>query len=267
MTSSRLWHSDSTYGGQFVLSPKIWLSHLITCLKYFSYLWINGFSNSLRVAAWVVSLPLALWGLFQRLRHGPKLSETFLICYMAVLIPYWNPVDRYLGPLYPLYLIYTWEGMNALLRFTRSGVATNLRYAAAALVIAIGLSNLRPSNLRPPDADVASPAASDIFAYIRANTPADALIVAHEPRWVGLFTERRSSILPYDSRFSGVVDRVDARYVLLFKRDADDAARLAPLLAQEPQRYVRIYENAEFEIYEVRRSEAHARYLPTAWNL
>jgi hypothetical protein len=267
LTSSRLWHSDSTYGGQFVLSPKIWLSHLITCLKYFSYLWINDFSNSLRVAAWVVSLPLALWGLFQRLRRGPKLSETFLICYMAVLIPYWNPVDRYLGPLYPLYLIYTWEGMNALLRFTRSGVATNLRYAAAALVIAIGLSNLRPSNLRPPDADVASPAASDIFAYIRTNTPADALIVAHEPRWVGLFTERRSSILPYDSRFSGVVDRVDARYVLLFKRDADDAARLAPLLAQEPQRYVRIYENPEFEIYEVRRSGAHASYLPTAWNL
>jgi hypothetical protein len=267
LVSSRLWHSDSTYGGQFVLSPKIWLSHLITCLKLFSYIWINGLSNSLRVAAWAVSLPLALWGLFQRLRRGPKLSETFLICYMAVLIPYWNPVDRYLGPLYPLYLIYAWEGMNALLRFTRGGVATNLRYAAAALVIAIGLSNLRPSNLQAPDPDVASPAASDVFAYFRKNTPADALIVAHEPRWVGLFTGRPSSILPYDSRFSGIADRVDARYVLLFKRDPDDAARLAPLLAQEPQRYVRIYENGEFEIYEVRPSAAHASYLPTAWNL
>jgi hypothetical protein len=267
LASSHFWHSDSTYGGQFVLSPKIWLSHLIRCLELFSYLWINGFSNALRVVVWAVSLPLALWGLFQRLRRGPKLSETFLICYMAVLIPYWNPVDRYLGPLYPLYLIYAWEGMNALLRFTRNGMAANLRYAAAALVLAIGLSNLRPSNLQAPDPDVASPAASDVFAYIRKNTPADALIVAHEPRWVGLFTGRRSSILPYDSRFSGVVDRVDARYVLLFKRDPDDAARLAPLLAQQPQRYVRIYENGEFEIYEVRPSAAHASYLPTACNL
>ena len=93
------------------------------------------------------------------------------------------------------------------------------------------------------------------------------MIAAHEPRWVGLFTERRSSILPYDSRFSAVVDRVNARYVLLFKRDPEDAARLAPLLAQEPQRYVRVYENGEFEIYEVRRSSAHASYLPKAWNL
>ncbi len=187
---------------------------------------------------------------------------------MAVLIPYWHPVDRYLGPLFPLYLMYAWEGTNdALLRFTRSGMATSLRYAAAALVLAIGLSNLRPSNLQAPDPDVASPAASDVFAYIRKSTPTDALIVAHEPRWVGLFTGRRSSILPYDSRFSGVVDRVDARYVLLFKRDPDDAARLAPLLAQEPRRYVRIYENGEFEVYEVRPVAAHASYLPTAWNL
>ncbi|MGA3236198.1 MAG: hypothetical protein ABSG03_07845 [Bryobacteraceae bacterium] len=267
LVSSHLWHSDSTYGGQFVFSPAIWLNHLITCLKLFSYLWINGIGNLLRIALWAVSLPLALWGLFRRLRRGPKLSETFFICYMVVLIPYWDPVDRYLGPLYPIYLIYAWEGMNALLRFTRSGMAANLRYAAAAVVVAIGLSNLRPSNLQAPDADVASPAASDVFAYIRTNTPADALIVAHEPRWVGLFTGRRSSMLPYDSRFSGVVDRAGARYVLLFKRDPDDAARLAPLLAQEPQRYVRIYENGEFEIYEVRPSAAHASYLPTAWNL
>jgi hypothetical protein len=77
----------------------------------------------------------------------------------------------------------------------------------------------------------------------------------------------RPSIPPYDSRFSGVVDRVDARHVLLFKRGPDDAARLAPPIAQEPQRYVRIYENGEFEIYEVRRSAPHASYLPTAWNL
>jgi len=267
LVSSYLWHSDSTYGGQFVLSPTIWLNHLITCLKLFSYLWINGISNSLRIAVWAISLPLALWGLFQRLRRGPKLSETFFICYMAVLIPYWDPVDRYLGPLYPIYLIYAWEGMNALLRFTRSSTATSLRWVAAAVVMAIGLSNLRPANLQAPDPDVASPAASDVFAYIRTNTPADALIVAHEPRWVGLFTGRRSSGLPYDSRFSGVVDRADARYVLLFKRDPADTAYLSPLLAREPQRYVRIYENSEFEIYEVRRSAAHASYLPRAWNL
>jgi hypothetical protein len=267
LVSSRLWHSDSSYRGQFVLSPMIWLSHLIVCLKLFSYLWINGFSNSLRIAAWAVTLPLALWGLFQRLRRGPKLSETFVVCYMAVLIPYWDPVDRYLGPLYPLYLVYAWEGLNALLRFTRNGMAATLRYAAAALVVAIGLSNLRPSNLQAPDPDVASPAASGIFAYIRNNTPADALIVAHEPRWVGLFTGRRSSMLPYDSRFSGVVDRTDARYVLLFKRDPADVARLAPLLGQEPQRYVRIYENGDFEIYEVRPGTAHASWSPTGWNL
>ena len=200
LASSRLWHRDSSYGSQFVLSPKIWWSHLVTCLKLFSYLWINGISNSLRVALWAVSLPLALWGLFRRVERGPKLSEAFFLCYMAVLVAYWDPVDS---------------------------------YAAAALVIAVGLSKM----------------------------------VAHELRWVGLFAERPSSILPDDSRFSGVVDGTDARYALLFKHDPDDAARLAPLLAQEPQRYVRIDENGDFEIYEVRRSTAHASYTPTAWNL
>ena len=188
LVSSHLWHSDSTYGGRFLLSPMIRLSHLIGCLKLFSYLWIDAFSNSLRIAAWAVTLPLALWE--------------------AVLIPYWNPVDRYLGPLYSLYLIYAWDGLNALLRYTRTGMATTLRYAAA---------------------------------YIRNNTPDDALIVTHEPRWVGLFTGRRSSILPYDSRFSGVVDRT--------------------------QRHVGVYGNADFEVYEVRPSAAHADCFSTGWNL
>jgi hypothetical protein len=60
---------------------------------------------------------------------------------------------------------------------------------------------------------------------------------------------------------------VDARYGLLFKRDPDDAARLAPLLAQDRQRYICIYENGEYKINEVRRSAPYASYLPTAWNL
>jgi hypothetical protein len=63
---------------------------------------------------------------------------------------------------------------------------------------------------------VASAAASHVFAYTWKNTAADALIAAREPRCVGLLTGQRSSILPYDSRFSGVVDRVDARYAGLF---------------------------------------------------
>jgi hypothetical protein len=254
LASNYLWHNVATYGNQFVMLPKVWLIHLIAYLKLFSYLWISAFGNALRIVVWAITLPLALLGFCRRLLRGPKLSETFLICYIVILLPFWNADARYLGPLYALYLIYSWEGMNTLLRFTSSGMAMSLRYAAAALVMAIGLSNLRPANLRASDTDVASPAFTQLFSYIRKNTPADAVIAAHEPRWVALFTERHSSILPYDSRFSSFVDRVGAQYVLVFKRDAEDAAHLTPRLAQEPQRYIRIFENGEFEIYQVRRS-------------
>lgn len=45
---------------------------------------------------------------------------------MVILLPYWNPTDRYLGPLYPLYLIYSWKGMKTLLRLTSDRIAESL---------------------------------------------------------------------------------------------------------------------------------------------
>jgi hypothetical protein len=119
----------------------------------------------------------------------------------------------------------------------RKGGLRTWLYLAALLATFIALA-LVSSHLRHSDSGISSllwitlwavslPLALRGLYAAAAMVIADALIIAHELRW-------------------------------------DDAARLAPLLAQEPQRYVRIYENGEFD---VRRSAANASYLPTAWNL
>ncbi len=254
LVNNSMFHKDSAYKDQFVLSPVLIVKHAIAYLGYLSYLFANPFSNVFRYLLWVPSMLLALVGIWSIVRRkGFTLVEFYWPLLGAVLCAYWVPNARYLLPLLPIFLIYIFVGAQTALERIPPSYRVWLQVAAAALLLAAPAMNLLRIRTFNQDTLIATPAFNQLCEQIGTRTGAHDFVMFWNPRVLALYTGRSSSPYPVSDApaVQRFVDRVQPKYVVLDKNWEGDRQYLAPVMDSQPLRYATIYENEQFKLARV----------------
>lgn len=242
---------SGTYLGYFARVPPGALpAHLAsTALAYLTAL-VALFGLSFgRLANAALLLPLLAaigWGVARALRRGLSATECFLGLYAAVLLVY--PVHsepvRYALPVLPLLLLYALDGMRA--------ARLPLPLAAAALLACYAPFYWVHNPLAAPPHAYDSPASRGLRDAVAA-LPADAIILAGNPRAVALLTGHRAVAWPEQpsaGNLRATAEQFHAGYLLITAADAQDA--LAPGTAP-------LYQNPDFRLWRLTPAAAPGR--------
>ena len=199
-------------------------------------------------------LAAAAAGMALRLRRGVGLLELFVALYVAMLlvwIPQWSSA-RYVLPVLGPLLAYAGVAAGAALRRFAPRLLPRAAVAAAAVLVAVGVSGHATLTLRnlacgrdarrdapvrclssdQRDLQTAARRARDVL-------PPDAVIVSRKPTIVYALSGRRGRLYPLRANGAELrvaAARAGARYVLV-DRSALTLFELQPMLASEPERY------------------------------
>jgi len=254
LINNAIFHKDDAYKSQFIFSSVLIARHAITYLGLLSYVFANPLSHALRYLLWLPSVLLALLGLWTSVqRKGLTLVESYWVIMLGVLFVYHIPNARYLLPLLPIYLVYTVLGAEAVLQQVPQAYRSGLRLlgvVALLLAPAINLARIRTFN---QETLIARPTFDHLCQQIGARTGAHEYLLFWNPRVLALYTNRPSSTYPLSNplQVQRFLNRIQPNYIVYEKDWKEDRKFLAPVIEAQPQRYVTVYENAQFKLMEV----------------
>lgn len=245
-------HADGGYTHQISSSVSQVIFHVREYLSYSSYLFMNPVSTLYRYFMWATTFAAAGFGAFQRVRKGKwGVTELYLLILLMVICVYWSTTVRYLLPIFPIYLVYAFEGFQALVkRFPRS-FATALTSAGAACILlapAINTVHLRPSTA---EILVGSPTFQQMCSVVRSQTDKNAFFLFWNPRVLVFSTDRKASgwpAVPEQAEITRYFDHLHPDYIIVDKTHAEDRQFLIPVLDASGARLTTIYQNDRFRL-------------------
>ena len=251
LVNNFLFHSDGAYSSQFTFSPSAIVHHAIDYAKYFSYAFANPLSNLYRYALWAATLIPVVFGIVKRVRVGLGLTELYVFTLLAVDSVYWVSNPRYLMPIMPIYLVYMFEGFQAIVERFPQRLALPLKAAAAALLLFAPGANAFLDRPDPKDTLVTAPMYEGLCAAVRQQTERNALLIFWNPRVLAFSTARHASGWPAEGKPEDMMRylaRVHPSYIVVDKNHPDDQQFLIPDLAASPLSATILYENSEFRL-------------------
>lgn len=248
-----LFHTDGGYTHQFTLSPSAILHHAMDYAGFFSYVFANPVSKSFRYGLWAVSLIPVSFGVVRRLRQGLQLTELYLLILLCVDSVYWSTTARYLLPIMPIYMVYMFEGFQAIAERFPQRLALPLKAAAAALLLFAPAANAFLMRADHIDTLISAPSFDSLCAAVRRQTPPKSLFLFWNPRVFVLSTARLASGWPEGKPEDMIhyVERVHPRYVVEDKNHSDDQKFLIPVLTAPAIHSTTIYENDRFRLLQL----------------
>lgn len=260
-------HSDASYARLLTLDLHTLTYNATHYTSSLAMLFLNGLpakpAFALRALLFVLASLLALAGYIACLRRGLTVLEIVPWLYMLPLIVYWVGTmiqQRYMLPLFPLYLYYAWVGLGVLReRMAPVWGATMTWALALALAVSYVTAWVKQAKteIQP---GVTTTAATQAFDWVREHTPADAVVLVGRTRAFALYGQRRS-VSPYgyrsDAELSEMITRhcvthiVVGRGALAKEMDYEHPDDLARFVSAHPQRLQAVLHNAELDIYEV----------------
>ena len=261
-------HSDAGYVKLLTLDPHTLVYNATRYASSLSLLFINGLPAPgafvLRALIFGAASLLAVLGYVTCLRRGPSVLEIVPWLYMLPLVVYWVGTmiqQRYMLPLFPLYLYYAWIGLDRL----RQGMARPWRGALTWVATLALATSYVTAYAAWPDTEIqptiTSVAAQQTFDWIREETPSDAVVLVGRARAFALYTMRRG-VSPYgyrsDVELSDLLTRHRVTHVVVGRgrlareMDYEHPDDLARFVADHPQRLRLALQTSEFDVYEVR---------------
>jgi len=202
-------------------------------------------------------------------------SELYVALYFAILLGTQFALDggeRYLAPIFPFLMLYTWQGSSWLLQNVpglRSPVrVSGLMTAMIALLLVLYLARgvqaiVHPVRDRLPDVTLGT-------TWLRTNTPTDAIVMAAGPREVYLYGQRKVVPFPPPStNHAELAQRItcgQADYVLVRARmvpgvphwDDVTAQHIVPTFDEHPSLFEQTYASPDgiTRVYRIVRPES-----------
>jgi hypothetical protein len=261
-------HSDGSYASLITLDPHTVVYNTRSYLTSLSLLWSNGLPQpwgfGLRGAMFAVVTLLAVIGFVANLRRGVTVLEVIPVMYMAPLIVYWVGTmiqQRYMLPLYPIYLYHAWSGLGVLRRRFGARPARLLLSALAggtAIAYVSAYAVAPRGEIRPGLTDADGQA---VFAQLREHTPADAVLLVGRARAFPLYTQRHA-ISPYgfrtDAELWGLIRQHGITHIvvglgeLAKEMDYEHPGDLARFAAANGGALPVVFRNASFEVLAVK---------------
>jgi len=217
--------------------------------------WTSGVSRIIDNALYLVSGLLALAGFIGLLRReGPSCGDVFLVLYVLVLLPVPFVQDRYLLPLIPLYLVYIFRGVEFV---QASGYLPGRAWLAAGTLLVVITSYAGSYSLKNFGDFVNSvdkEQSTELFEFIRTQTPRDSLVVFRKPRILALYSGRRSMMYywaddPFELR--DFLVQAGATYVVLDKESSGikDDDYLVDWSVRCAENLTPVFENSDFRVF------------------
>lgn len=228
-------------------------------------LWDNGYVPALRKVLFGLSIPLLLLGFWDRLRRQFSVFEVFAVLYVAALMPWTFLWLRYLMPLFPLYFFYLFVGSRWLMesRWLEARAAGAARALALAGLLALaGTYAAKYSTLDPErvGTQMTTPAAEELYAYIRQHTEPDDLLLSERSRQVIFFTGRPTSTAHEEDNEATLLRffrSVGADYMIVGPPHPTPEWEVSKGQVERfPEHFERVYGNDEFGLYRIRLSKA-----------
>jgi hypothetical protein len=205
-----------------------------------------------------ILLVFLLIGMWSR-RAFDQLFILFFTLYIAALIlwPSWQGI-RFVLPLLPLFIYFTFQGMKfALGKLAAKYAATGqwVFYGFWSLIIVFflfGSSAIAYDNLKNARAinGPFDPYSQEVYRYIQEKTPADSIVIFFKPRLMRLMTNR-------DSIMSVECDRMlKGDYLVLRRKAEEDEAQIQP--EDLPACHLpldRVFKNRRFFIYKIQKQD------------
>jgi len=260
-------HSDRAYASLLTLDPHTLAYNSYSYLASLSLLWQNSlpapWGLALRGLMFVLVSALALVGYAQALRRGISVLEVVALFYLAPLLLYWVGTmiqQRYMLPLFPIYLYHAWRGLGVLGR-RWGGASRRALLALLAAGAAVGqlsaCAALPHGEIRPGVTDAPGLA---VLAAVREQLPADATLLVGRARAFALYGQRRT-VSPYgyrsDEQLWQLIGQhrishiVVGRGALAKEMDYEHPQDLARFVAAQGGRLRPVFANSDFEIHAV----------------
>lgn len=200
---------------------------------------------------------LAAVGAWTSLRREIGVVECFLVLYAGMILLF-PPVQRYLLPMLPLLLFYTFRGAEVI----GSRMAGTGRWAPTAVLASLLAATYAGAYSRTPFGPVedgaTQPQFNELCAFIKANTdPADRFLF-RKPRALALFADRATAPFSPETDAAGLerlIAAIGARYLitanLRHPEFAMEPTSVMPLVAARPDRFTAVFANGRFTLYRI----------------
>jgi hypothetical protein len=247
-----------SYLGLLNVGPGTVFTNVKALVKGLASFWANGYSVKLAWILCAAGTALALVAAVARIKRRLGALELFAIGYLLVTLiwpfPGWG---RYLIPVLPLYVFYLLLGVRAAssrLRLPRPALPIAL---AAVAVLSYG-GQYSAVGFGPITSGVATPDSQDAFAYIRAETPEDAVLIGEKPRALALFTGRRATVYDEtagDDELLRYCEQVHATYAV---EGPTRPGKWASFIARHPERFTKVFAGGELAVYRISSADERA---------
>ncbi len=250
--------SDASYLEQFTGNPVAVVHHNLTAYaEAFFDFWKDDLPKAFRAVLFGTLGLLALRGYTMRLRAGIRIFEIFVPLYTATIVV-WPSFQggRFLLPLLPLFLFYTFIGLERLGQQLPGRVR---RVALAALLMLLGVhyaAGYVGVEYGPLPEGIEKPETHACFAYIREQTDPQSVFVFCKPRALALFTGRRASGYHRPRNEEELWDyllRIQATHVVVgFARNEDfdmDGYFLLPFVEKHRECFREVFTNRDFRVF------------------
>lgn len=237
------------YEGQVPTSLRFLPGNVAFYARTCSLLWDSGHGKTLRYAASCVAAMLMLLGYVARLRKRIGILEIFFIVYLVPICVWSGRIDRYLIPVLPLALFYTFTGLSTLLANRSAQLRRTLSASMIVLTALIYAGKYATEDFGPVRNGITDGETIDLFDYVRAHSDQKDVLVFFKPRALALYTGRRASIYPRaggDEEIWSYFDRIQATH---FISGGDDPAWWAEFLDRNASRLTLLHANARFRLY------------------
>lgn len=248
-----LFYDSRSYANQFVFTPVTYLHNAILYLRAPASLW-NGSPALLRHGLFALTIILAAAEWVRRIFTRPQVVEFYVITAVLPVILYSaGHSERYLMPVFPIYLLYFVEGMLELR--DRFFAGRQWVILLAGMLLAAGaVGNLRGMETGSYREGVEQASFRQVCDFLRTHENSAGLLISWNPRVLGLYTNLPSAWYPFvaqDAAFDDYLARVHANYVLVYLGSEDDRQWLLPHLERHPRLFPVLFHNSDFLIYTV----------------
>jgi len=204
---------------------------------------------------------LAIFGFLVLVRNRPSSGDMFFLLYAAVLllVPFFQG-ERYLLPLVPLYFVYLLRGAESVLG---SGSSIVRKFPLAKSIVPIGIlfviaglytAHYKSDRFEDISYGVGKKETTEMFEFVRRNTPQDSVIIFRKPRPLALMTGRKAStfhrpVNPEDLMTYFV--QIGATHIIEPKEGTRVPNReyVQNWVAYYAEKLEPVFENADFRVY------------------
>jgi hypothetical protein len=156
---------------------------------------------------------------------------------------------RYALPIVPLMLVWAAEGLLRLF-----GRWPRLIAACAVIALTASAFNLRTLETGTVEEGIAQRSFVEVCAFLKEQSPAEAVILSWNPRVFALYTGRPSMLYPSPQPAGTFMTRIPARrpLLLVIYRAQTRRETLEELVQRNAPAWRLAYSNSDFDVYALR---------------